>query len=313
MHSCLHWTVYYIALLMFGSVVFWADCVAGLEKYKCFVVRDPPEFLRYSSHVWNDNVFISTFHCTSVTRSCCCFDKGPDGRSNIFRNSNTFPCRTFPISVTFWNQQSDIHTHFSCCDWPGVQRWERSQGLNFSLKLSFYILDKTISLVFHVNNQVRHHAYLPGGIVWKCAALSLVTSDSSLRWLEQLLTHLISDEVGQHIIMSVAWPLQCVPDIPFQKVSHPVSCGFTDSHMTARWTSDLHVTSATINVLMTIQRLNARDSPPVSQTWGSPLDERWWNFDWAVVQLKRGFLTAFFKVLSTKIAISRRTSHKITE
>lgn len=34
-------------------------------------------------------------------------------------------------SVTFWNRLSEIHTSYTCCDWPAVRRKEISKGLNF--------------------------------------------------------------------------------------------------------------------------------------------------------------------------------------
>lgn len=49
----------------------------------------------------------------------------------------------------------------ACNNWPGVWRCESGQGLNFSVKLSFF--HTTTSVNLHVYNQVQQSAM--GGVV----------------------------------------------------------------------------------------------------------------------------------------------------
>ncbi len=58
-----------------------------------------------------------------------------------------------------------------------MQRWKSSQGMNFSLKLSFYILYTAICVTTHVDQRVPHYECLPGETVWKCAPyLNIIAS-----------------------------------------------------------------------------------------------------------------------------------------
>lgn len=51
------------------------------------------------------------------------------------------------ISVPFWNRRSGIYIHLTL--WlVAVRRWEGSQGLNFSLRSVFFVLDTTICSSF---------------------------------------------------------------------------------------------------------------------------------------------------------------------
>ncbi len=78
------------------------------------------------------------------------------------------------LSVTFSYRQSNIHTHFT----PRLVSCAEVRNL------SFFILDTTISVTFHANNQVQHYECLPKETVWKYAPLSTFLNNiTSPPWL----------------------------------------------------------------------------------------------------------------------------------
>lgn len=91
----------------------------------------------------------------------------------------------FPISVTFGNQWSDIHTHFT----PRLAhcvKVRKEPGFELFSLAVFFHSSPSYFCPFYVNNRVQHYECLPWEGVRKCAPLSQwldnITSPPSHCW-----------------------------------------------------------------------------------------------------------------------------------